>query len=307
MTHVFSLLFLRKVEDTCHSWPSSEKANHSKFSFKQGLGGANPEPCFFQMVYEGATCSFLLLSATWHCRSHPEEAPHVHSPFLQGQPPFEIQIPPLRWRHLRRLLQTADTCQNQGSSWNCHMSASPFLQKSRNLNSSEVAQSASSIPVLLTCVKSFQRRCHMACSYWFQLYTSEALLRWRHSRTPLSSLLYLILFILIKVAPWGGAIWEASEKPSLNFKLQENTSWGGAIWRTPAEKIKQTPILKIFKFCWGVSPTNFPFYFLKKKIKIAPPEMAPHGGLRLSLFEIQIFSKILQIQGLTPSLAQIFF
>ena len=113
--------FLRKVGDTCHSWPSSEKANHSKF--KQGLGGENPELCFFQMAYEGATCPLPIPPATWHCRSHPEEAPHVHPSFLQGQPPFEIQIP-LRggaiWKDFSRQLTLV-----------CHMSRPPCIRKSR--------------------------------------------------------------------------------------------------------------------------------------------------------------------------------
>ena len=144
-----------------------------------------------------ATCS--LSPPNCHmaaCRSHSEVAPHVHSPFLQGQPPFEFQTSlwgGAIWEDSSRQLTLVKSI----IILNCHMSAPLSCRKSKNSN-----------------IWTPQRWRHMACPYCFQLYTSESLLRWRHSRTPLgsSSFYFFNYFSFNKSTPWGGAMGVPSEK-----------------------------------------------------------------------------------------------
>ena len=101
------------------------------------------------------------------------------------------------------------------------------------------------------------------------LHLRSSLLRWRHSRTPLGSLFYLFYFFK-KVAPWGGAIWEASEKPSLNFKLQENTPWGGAIWRASCRENQANPNFENFQILLRCLTHKFPILFSQKNQNSTP-------------------------------------
>ena len=72
-----------------------------------------------------------------------------------------------------------------------------------------------------------------------------ATLRWRH--------------MVISHSSRETKLWISNKS-----KLKGGILWGGTIWEGPAERIKQTLFLNIFKSSWGVLFTKIAFIYFKK-------------------------------------------
>ena len=258
VTHVTFCLLQRKLEF---------KYSNSRLRWRKSW----TSPFLFCLRWCHVSLSLLFLPlATWHCRSHSEEMPHVSLSFPAEKPRI----------------------------WNFP---------------SEVAQSASSrLTYPSDTCQDLQRWRHMACSYCFNFTPQNTFWGGTNPESHLASN-FIFYFIFNKGSPpWGGATWGLPTKGEFEF---QNPREHPLRWRHLGASCRENQANKFWKIpnspCWGVSPTKILFLFfskIKKKApwggatwglpqirisnpQIAPPEMAPHGGLRLSLFEIQKFSE----------------
>ena len=212
--------------------------------------------------------------ATCHCRIS-QRWRHMATLHSSRANLIWISNSSLRWHHLKRLLQLADTCQEAEPSWTA---TCPNLLSSEKVEfkpSSEVAPSASSALSSLphgsveppwggaTCLSLLPPekaeisniQTPSGLSWWLTRVSVEPLwATWPHFLPWISNLcwggamtfFYYLFYSFYCVQnkggpPWGGAILRTPcKKQSLNFKLQGSTLWGGAIGEIPAEKIKQS-------------------------------------------------------------------